>query len=125
MSSISIGTPRTLCTTSRSVLRSLNTGMTTESFMVSWRQRDSAQIHHDCKPRVLDWVLAVAMHSIRRESGQTKSDILRAARKRSGVANPFATVRDDGLSGRHVHFARFVLDPQRSPHDHSAFGQIR
>src|SRR5258708_37059302 len=125
MSSISIGTPRTFCTTSRRVLRSLYTGMTTESFMVSWRERDSAQIHHDCKPGALDWVLAVAMHCVRRESGQTKSDILRAARKRRAVANPFATVRDDASSSPHVHLPHFVLYPPRSPPEHGVFVKLR
>ena len=73
----------------------------------------------------LGWALAVAMHRVRRERWQTKRDVFGAARKWSRVADPFAAVRNDGLPGRHIQFAGFMLHPQRAAQDHCVFVKFR
>src|ERR1700675_72324 len=74
---------------------------------------------------MIDRYLAVAMHRVRREGGQAKSDVLGAASARTGVADPFAAVRDDGLPGGHIEFAGFMLHPQRSPQDYGVLVKFR
>src|SRR5437879_10353089 len=65
------------------------------------------------------------MHRLRRESRQAKSDVLRAAGKWNRVEDPFAAVRDDGLPGRHIQFAEFMLHSQRAPQDYGVLVKFR
>src|SRR5271169_1769539 len=69
--------------------------------------------------------LAVAMHCLRRERRQAKRNVFSATRKWSRVAHPFATVRDHGLPGRYIYFARLMMHPQCAPQHHRVLVKLR
>ena len=56
--------------------------------------------------------LAVAVDGIGGEGGQADGDVLGSFRARRAVADPFARVRDDRLTRRHVHDTALVFNAQ-------------
>ena len=67
----------------------------------------------------------ISMHGCGREGRQANGDVLRAVGERRAVADPFARIADDGLSGVHFEHAALVLDAQECPRERRKFPGTR
>lgn len=70
-------------------------------------------------------MLLVAMYRIRGKGWQADGDILGAVRKWSGITDPLAAMRDNGLPGGYIKFSGFMMHAQRSPQDDCVLVKFR
>src|ERR1700674_1690474 len=90
------------------------------------RLRFESEASHATSLRLVSFLLPcfhclVAVDGLHGEGGQADGDVLGSAFVRSGILNPLAAVRDDGLSGGDIEGSRFMLDSQLAFEDDREF----